>query len=69
MNTDMICTGSDYIASLRGRKLDVWLFGERVEEVGPGYACDLGGAALRDQTLTVPVDCRGELDVLFQLGR
>ncbi|MFT5223093.1 MAG: 4-hydroxybutyryl-CoA dehydratase/vinylacetyl-CoA-Delta-isomerase [Glaciecola sp.] len=29
---DPIRTSEDYLASLRGRNLDVWLFGERVEE-------------------------------------
>ena len=31
-DTPQIRTGDDYIASIRGRKLDVYLFGERVEE-------------------------------------
>jgi 4-hydroxybutyryl-CoA dehydratase/vinylacetyl-CoA-Delta-isomerase len=32
MNQPMIRTGKQYIGSLRGRELDVWLFGERVKE-------------------------------------
>ena len=33
MKTPMIRTGQDYIASLRGRQLEVWLFGERPKVV------------------------------------
>jgi len=33
MNKQKIQTGADYIASLRGRELKVWLFGELIEEV------------------------------------
>jgi 4-hydroxybutyryl-CoA dehydratase/vinylacetyl-CoA-Delta-isomerase len=32
MHTEMIRTGREYIDSLRGRGLEVWLFGERVKE-------------------------------------
>jgi 4-hydroxybutyryl-CoA dehydratase/vinylacetyl-CoA-Delta-isomerase len=32
MNSEMIRTGEEYLESLRGRKLDVYLFGEKVEE-------------------------------------
>jgi 4-hydroxybutyryl-CoA dehydratase/vinylacetyl-CoA-Delta-isomerase len=32
MSVNMIRTGTDYIDSLRNRNLDVWLFGERVDE-------------------------------------
>jgi 4-hydroxybutyryl-CoA dehydratase/vinylacetyl-CoA-Delta-isomerase len=32
MSSEMIRTGTEYIESLRGRGLEVWLFGERVDE-------------------------------------
>ena len=32
MNVKMIRTGTEYVDSLRKRNLDVWLFGERVDE-------------------------------------